>query len=357
MVEISVILPVYNSENYIKECLDSLLSQTFKDIEILCIDDGSTDGSLNILKDIEKTDSRITVITQENMGVAKTRNNGLNLVKGNYVYFMDSDDCLDKNAFKKLHDNITSNRSDFCIMKVIFVNGSEEYKFPAFDIDKEFDKVNFNDFTFTYRDVKSHVLNDLFAPWLKLYSAEFLKSNDDFTFPEIKSYSDAPFHVKTMLNASRISFVPEYLYYYRENDRKRYSKNITDNQDIQKEIVHLLSMFEVSFTPKQRKNYLFYCMVFLFDNYELKETDYLEFLRNLANNYFYNVYLNHDNLNERNQPVPNAFDNALLENRQLKVGKIEVDRIAYRLAFEEIYEQGRADVPLFIFNYHKMIKN
>ena len=218
MVEISVILPVYNSENYIKECLDSLLSQTFKDIEILCIDDGSTDGSLNILKDIEKTDSRITVITQENMGVAKTRNNGLNLVKGNYVYFMDSDDCLDKNAFKKLHDNITSNRSDFCIMKVIFVNGSEEYKFPAFDIDKEFDKVNFNDFTFTYRDVKSHVLNDLFAPWLKLYSAEFLKSNDDFTFPEIKSYSDAPFHVKTMLNASRISFVPEYLYYYHEND-------------------------------------------------------------------------------------------------------------------------------------------
>ena len=218
MVEISVILPVYNSENYIKECLDSLLSQTFKDIEILCIDDGSTDGSLNILKDIEKTDSRITVITQENMGVAKTRNNGMNLVKGNYVYFMDSDDCLDKNAFKKLHDNITSNRSDFCIMKVIFVNGSEEYKFPAFDIDKEFDKVNFNDFTFTYRDVKSHVLNDLFAPWLKLYSAEFLKSNDDFTFPEIKSYSDAPFHVKTMLNASRISFVPEYLYYYREND-------------------------------------------------------------------------------------------------------------------------------------------
>ena len=218
MVEISVILPVYNSENYIKECLDSLLSQTFKDIEILCIDDGSTDGSLNILKDIEKTDIRITVITQENMGVAKTRNNGMNLVKGDYVYFMDSDDCLDKNAFKKLHDNITSNRSDFCIMKVIFVNGSEEYKFPAFDIDKEFDKVNFNDFTFTYRDVKSHVLNDLFAPWLKLYSAEFLKSNDDFTFPEIKSYSDAPFHVKTMLNASKISFVPEYLYYYREND-------------------------------------------------------------------------------------------------------------------------------------------
>ena len=140
-------------------------------------------------------------------------------------------------------------------------------------------------------------------------------------------------------------------YYYRENDRKRYSKNITDNQDVQKEIVHLLSMFEVSFTPKQRKNYLFYCMMFLFDIKEPNEQTYLEFLQNLAHNYFYNVYLNRANLNERNQPVPNAFDTALLENRQLKVGKVEVDGNAYRAAFEKIYKQGRADVPLFVFNY------
>ncbi len=218
MVEISVILPVYNSERYLRECLDSILNQTFKDIEILCIDDGSSDGSLDILKDYEKTDDRIIVISQGNMGVAKTRNNALKLVKGNYAYFMDSDDYLDKNAFKRLHDNVTSNGSDFCIMKAIFVNGTEEYKFPAFELDKEFDKVNFNSFTFTYKDVKGHVLNDLFAPWLKLYSTDFLKSSNDFTFPEIKSYSDAPFHVITMLKASKISFVPEYLYYYREND-------------------------------------------------------------------------------------------------------------------------------------------
>lgn len=218
MVEISVILPVYNSEDYLEGCLDSLLNQTFKDMEILCIDDGSSDGSLDILKEYEKADNRITVISQENMGVAKTRNKALELINGNYVYFMDSDDFLDRNAFKKLHDNITSNNSDFCIMKAIFVNGDEEYKFPAFDLDKEFEKVNFNRFTFTYKDIKSHVLNDLFAPWLKLYSAGFLKGSEEFTFPEMKSYSDAPFHVKTMLKASRISFVPEYLYYYREND-------------------------------------------------------------------------------------------------------------------------------------------
>ena len=73
MVEISVILPVYNSQDYLRECLDSLLNQTFKDIEVLCINDGSSDGSLGILKEYEN-DDRIVVIDQENMGVAKTRN-------------------------------------------------------------------------------------------------------------------------------------------------------------------------------------------------------------------------------------------------------------------------------------------
>ena len=217
MVEISVILPVYNSQEYLKECLDSILNQTFKDFEVLCINDGSSDASLEILREYED-DDRITVIDQENMGVAKTRNKALKMVMGNYVYFMDSDDYLDSNAFKKLHDNLKSNDSDFCIMKAIFVNGNEKYKFPSFDLDKEFGKKNFNKFTFTYKDIKSHVLNDLFAPWLKMYKREFLMSDDDFTFPEIKSYSDAPFHVKTMLKAKRISFIPEYLYYYREND-------------------------------------------------------------------------------------------------------------------------------------------
>ena len=218
MVEISVILPVYNSEKYLKECLDSLVNQTFDDIEVLCINDGSDDGSLEILKEYQKSDSRIVVVDQENMGVAKTRNKALGMVSGNYVYFMDSDDVLDSNAFKKLYNNLKSNDSDFCIMKVMFVNGEETYKFPAFDLDKEFSGVNFNKFTFTYKDVKSHVLNDLFAPWLKMYKREFLMSSDDFTFPDIKSYSDAPFHVKTFLKAKKISFVPEYLYYYKEND-------------------------------------------------------------------------------------------------------------------------------------------
>ena len=145
---------------------------------------------------------------------------------------------------------------------------------------------------------------------------------------------------------------PWKLQYYFETSGKRYSKNLADTQDVQKELVHLLSMFEVSFTPKQRKNYLFYCMMFLFDNYEPSDKEYLKFLQCLAGKYFYDVYLNPECLNERNQPRPNAFDTVLLKNDgSLGIGEIGNAGADYHKAFGEIYRQGCDDIPLFVFNY------
>ena len=140
-------------------------------------------------------------------------------------------------------------------------------------------------------------------------------------------------------------------YYYQETTKKRYPKNLSNAPDAQKELVHLLSMFEVSFTPRQRKNYLFYCMMYLFSKDIPSDSDYLNFLQNLAHKYFYNVYLNQKSLNERNQPGPNAFDNALLQDGKLDVAEIGDDEVNYRSKFEIIYKQGRSDVPLFVFNY------
>ncbi len=140
-------------------------------------------------------------------------------------------------------------------------------------------------------------------------------------------------------------------YYYLETKKKRYPKNLTSTLDVQKELVHLLSMFEVSFTPKQRKNYLFYCLMYLFENYEPTDRNYLEFLQCLANKYFYDVYLNRGCLNERNQPGPNAFDNALFIGGNMNVYDFGDEDIDYRKEFEVIYRQGRYDVPLFVFNY------
>ena len=143
-------------------------------------------------------------------------------------------------------------------------------------------------------------------------------------------------------------------YYYQESrNRKiyRYSKNLSDKSDIQKELVHLLSMFEVSFTPKQRKNYLFYCLLFLFENSDCTEKEYLNFLQSLASKYFYDVYLNKLCLNDRNQPGPNAFDLAMLEQGTIQVDEIGNEDIDYKKEFKNIYQQGKADIPLFVFNY------
>lgn len=104
MVEISVVVPVYNVETYLEECLNSIINQTFSDIEIICINDGSTDSSLDILNDYSKKDDRIKIINQENKGLGATRNKGIDLAKGKYIFFIDSDDYIELNTFFELHN-------------------------------------------------------------------------------------------------------------------------------------------------------------------------------------------------------------------------------------------------------------
>lgn len=139
--------------------------------------------------------------------------------------------------------------------------------------------------------------------------------------------------------------------YYLETKRKRYPKNLSATPYIQRELVHLLSMFEVTFTPKQRKNYLFYCLAYLFDNDDPTGSEYLEFLQCLADKYFYDVYLCKDCLNERNQPGPNAFDNAILSDGAISVYEIGDEDTDYKEVFKDVYKQGCSDIPLFVFNY------
>lgn len=139
-------------------------------------------------------------------------------------------------------------------------------------------------------------------------------------------------------------------YFYRETPKKHYPKNRSKTQEVQKELIHLLSMFEVSFTPKQRKNYLFYCMMYLFSVNEPTENEYLKFLQLLARKYFYNVYLNPSCLNERNQPGPNAFDSVMLTGFKLNLDHVN-DCVDYKSIFEDVYKVGSMDIPLYVFNY------
>ena len=122
-IKVSVIVPVYNVEKYLRECLESLVNQTLKEIEIICINDGSEDSSLEILNEYASKDSRFVIINQENCGQSVARNKGLDVAKGEYIGFVDSDDWVDLNFFENLYSEAVKNNSDIAaasIRKVIY---------------------------------------------------------------------------------------------------------------------------------------------------------------------------------------------------------------------------------------------
>ena len=118
MVKVSVIVPVYNGEKYLTQCLDSIINQTLEDIEIISINDGSEDNSLSILERYASMDNRIKIISTENRGLGAARNSGLELATGEYVAFVDADDWIDKETYEQLYSKSAS--SDLVIIIVIF---------------------------------------------------------------------------------------------------------------------------------------------------------------------------------------------------------------------------------------------
>lgn len=132
--------------------------------------------------------------------------------------------------------------------------------------------------------------------------------------------------------------------YYKKGNAAVYLKDLAEDRSIQAELVQLLSMFEVTFTARQRKNYLFYCLYHLFENDNVD--DYLAFLRKLADKYFFDVYLDAEKLNERNQPKPNSFDETIICNGSLRVELENAER-----SFGVVYPNGTPNIPLYVFDY------
>ena len=217
--KISVIIPVYNAEPFLEEAMQSLLNQTLSDFELICVNDGSKDNSLKILQDFAKHDSRFRIIDQVNAGCGASRNRALAEACGEYIYFFDPDDYISSDAFEKLYKNAVNNKSDLVIFKIArFKEGYDvDYSNPGFNLEKVFKNKDFNKLTFSYKDVKKYVLNASFAPWSKLYKKEFLDKYYDIRFPINLAFDDTLFHIQSMLRAKKISFIPEFFYFYRFN--------------------------------------------------------------------------------------------------------------------------------------------
>ena len=200
MVDISIIVPIYNASKYLNKCLDSLVNQTKKELEFILINDGSTDDSESIIKSYN--DSRIKYFKRSNHGIGKTRNFGISKSTGKYIMFLDSDDYLEENACEILYKKIDKERLDLVVCDFYrVVNDS-----------KIIEKITSFKNT-SLKDNPNLLLNVNLAPWNKIYRSDLLKDNN-IKFIEDLKYEDAPFVALSLLKSKRIGKVDKPLIYY-----------------------------------------------------------------------------------------------------------------------------------------------
>lgn len=209
MVKISVVIPVYNVENYLRECLDSIVNQSLDDIEIICVNDGSTDNSLDILKEYESADSRLKVITQENKGAGGARNTALKIVNGEYVYFMDSDDTLELDAFEKLYHLAIESDADFIIFKISNFNYETGERMDDDYYTMPYLKERVGKDAFSYDDVSDMALDLCVCCPGTFFRREFTEGME---FPEGLLFEDNVFFTHAIFKADTVIFYDEFLY-------------------------------------------------------------------------------------------------------------------------------------------------
>lgn len=213
MVKLSIIIPVYNVENYLSRCLESILNQTFNDFEIICVNDGSTDNSLAVLQKFKSNDERIIIIDKKNEGSGVARNVGLSIAKGDYIYFVDGDDWIEDNALDKIVVKADELNTDILIFGGIsfYNNKGKNGGYSSDKLPKQYlNKV------FSSKDIKKDIFKFPSTAWTKLYRREFLLKNN-IKFQDIKVGQDQLPFFHSMIKAERIALLPENIYCYRKN--------------------------------------------------------------------------------------------------------------------------------------------
>lgn len=206
-IKVSIILPVYNVAPYLRECLESAINQSLKDIEIICINDGSTDNSLDILKEYAQNDNRIKIINKKNGGVSAARNAGLDNARGKYIAFLDGDDRLEPDGLETAFNEAEENNSDIVIFNYYDVGINNEKASPLLFWLKSFK----NNPQIPYRQL-SYLQ---YTCWNKLYKNEFISKYNIRFYTNIKYGEDGLFSLSTLAHNPKYSFLCHPVYNYR----------------------------------------------------------------------------------------------------------------------------------------------
>ena len=218
---ISVVIPAYNVEKYFEKCLQSVVSQTYTDLEIIIVDDGSSDNTLNIAKSFGDKDSRIKIFEQKNAGAGAARNYGIKQATGEYIIFLDSDDYFEENMLESMYDRIVVTGSDVCVVKSWeFDDNTGEECLIDYSIIDGFvpDSDEFN-----WKTNGKYIFNFCNGwPWDKLYRRTFIEEHD-IRFQEIRTSNDTFFVLSTLAYADKICIIRTPFIHHRINNKESLS--------------------------------------------------------------------------------------------------------------------------------------
>lgn len=213
---VSVIIPAYNAEDYISQCLSSVLSQTLSDIEVIVVDDGSTDRTASIVEELTHRDGRIRLIRQENQCAGVARNKGMEVAEGKYLYFLDADDWIEPDSLEKLCSPAESLGSDIVVARS---EGFDNQTGETWLIDYALNGVPFDTLIRPSFYVDRLFQRFMGWPWDKLYRAEFIQSSG-LLFQPLRTTNDAYFVFCSLMLAGGVSCVDKVLFHHRANNRK-----------------------------------------------------------------------------------------------------------------------------------------
>lgn len=243
MFKVSVIIPVYNTEKYLVDCLESVVNQTLQDLEVVLINDGSTDDSLKIMEMYQaKYADRIQLISRENGGQAVARNMAIPLCRGEYIGFVDSDDYIEPEMYERMYVKAKETDADYveCDYVNVKLNENGEQERIA----------DYGSRVRAYTSKKDMFIDPMLAPWNKLYRTELLKKSNVF-FPEGLIYEDTSFCLKSISFINNFAFVPEkYVVHF-------YRGSSTMNGNKSQKVADIFKVLEDVITFYQDKN-LFY---------------------------------------------------------------------------------------------------